>query len=77
MRLEYKKGNIDQSNVGHRKGLHFLFYYYNQLHNIVFVKKNTLNDKGKRHNLGTKKMSSDSQDIRRSILAKWHESLSK
>jgi len=30
-----------------------------------------------RHNLGTKNMSSDSQNIRRAILAKWHESLSK
>jgi len=30
-----------------------------------------------RHNLGTKSMSSDSQDIRRAILAKWHETLSK
>jgi len=30
-----------------------------------------------RHNFGTKTMSSDSQDIRRAILAKWHESLSK
>jgi len=30
-----------------------------------------------RHNLGKKTMSSDSQDIRRAILAKWHETLSK